>query len=118
MYASKDDIDVPQQIGEYESRSREWGDMVVSFERVPAGLDVAPYLEGLPGGKCQCPHWGYLLSGKTVVEFQDHEETIVAGQAYYLPPGHLVRFAEDCETVEFSPKADLHRTAEAVGRNA
>ena len=40
-----------------------------------------------------------------------------AGEAYYAPPGHLFEALENTETVEFSPKEDLDKTQEVIGKN-
>jgi len=36
-----------------------------------------------------------MFSGKIVVHFDDHAETIEGGQAYYIAPGHAIEFLED-----------------------
>ena len=28
--------------------------------------DLGPLLAGLPGGRCPCPHWGYLSRGRII----------------------------------------------------
>ena len=38
-----------------------------------------------------------------VVDYGDRQETIVAGQAYYVEPGHKLTFDTDCEALEFTP---------------
>ena len=43
--------------------------------------------------------------------------TVVAGEAYYLPPGHRFEVVEDCEYVEFSPTKELEDTYAVVARN-
>jgi hypothetical protein len=99
------------------SRDAEWGDMNVAYERLAAGLDTRPLFVGLPDDRCQCPHWGYLLRGRLRVLYADREETVRAGQAYHLPPGHNIVVEEAVELVEFSPGDAYARTLEAVGRN-
>ena len=47
----------------------------------------------------------------------DHEETFVAGDAYYAPPGHLPLIVAGTSVVEFSPTADLEATMAVVQRN-
>lgn len=96
----------------------EWGDLLVEFEQFPAGLDTAELLKGLPGDACPCPHWGYVFSGRFVVRYADHEETIVAGDAFYLQPGHVPVFLEDTEMFELSPAAGLREVLEVVNANA
>ena len=71
-------------------------------------------LASLPDGRCQAPHWGYLFSGRIVVDYGDRQETIVGGQAYYVAPGHRLAFAADCEALEFTPTEELRRTLAAA----
>jgi len=100
-----------------DERSVEWGELRIDVAKPPPG-DLAPLLKGLPDDRCQCPHWGYLISGKIVVRYADHEETIEAGEAYYAAPGHTPVLAAGTEVIEFSPTAQLQATMEVVGRNA
>jgi hypothetical protein len=74
-------------------------------------------VKGLPDDRCQAPHWGYLFTGRIVADYGDRQETIVAGQAYYIAPGHKVIFEEDSDALEFTPTAELEKTFEAVRRN-
>jgi hypothetical protein len=74
--------------------------------------------DDLPLEVTACPHWGVLLKGEFRVPFTDGRvETVRAGDAYHLPPGHRFEVTEDCEYIEFSPTAELRRTYEAVARN-
>jgi hypothetical protein len=92
-------------------------DLDVSYEILPANLDLAPLFVGLPDGLCQCAHWGYLLRGRVRVEYIDNEEVIEAGECFYMAPGHLPHFEEDSEWILFSPRGAHAVTAEAVRRN-
>ncbi|MDZ5621296.1 cupin domain-containing protein [Nocardioides sp. HM23] len=96
----------------------EWGDLLIEFETFPAGLDTAPLLRGLPGDACSCPHWGYVLRGSFVVRYGDREETISAGDAFYLEPGHVPVFLEETEMFEVSPAQELRAVMEIVTKNA
>lgn len=96
----------------------EWGDLLVEFETFPAGLDTAPLLKGLPEDLCPCPHWGYVFKGRFVVRYADHEETVSAGEAFYMAPGHAPLFLEDTEMFELSPAAELREVLEVVNANA
>ena len=51
------------------------------------------------------------------VKYADYEEVITAGEAYYMAPGHNVVMEEDCEMVEFSPKAENRKMLEIAGHN-
>jgi hypothetical protein len=44
-------------------------------------------------------------------------EALVAGDAYYMEPGHTTIFEEDTELVEFSPKGEYKKTLEVAQRN-
>jgi hypothetical protein len=103
--------------GMSEESSAEWGDLRIDFAKFPPH-NLAPLLNGLPDDRCQCPHWGFLFTGKIVVRYADHEETISAGQAFYMPPGHVPEALEDCELVQFSPAAQLREVIEVMRRNA
>mgnify|MGYP001275736909 CR=1 FL=1 len=98
-------------------RQVEWGAMNASLESFAAGIDTAPLFVGLPDDHCQCPHWGYLISGTFRAVYKDHEETINAGDIYYLAPGHTTVFDEASQLVEFSPKGEYQQTIEVAARN-
>ena len=81
-------------------------------------MDQTPMLKGLPDDRCQCPHWGYVLKGKMTFRFADHDEVFEAGDAFYLPPGHVgVRNEPGSEIVQFSPTKELKETSEVIMRN-
>lgn len=116
--ASSDELPLQEIAPGYASRFTDWGDMTVGFEAAPAGLDSSPMLKGLPGDRCQARHWGYMISGRIVVDYGDRQEVICGGQAYYIEPGHLITFEEASEAVEFTPTNELQQTFEAVRANA
>jgi len=118
MHASRNEVPVTMEVGAAYSRDVQWGEMNVAFEGFPAGMDTRPLFEGLPGNRCQCPHWGMLLKGRIRILYADREEIISAGQAYYLPPGHNLVVEQDCELVELSPTAEYEKTLQAVARNS
>jgi hypothetical protein len=90
-----------------EKRYAEWGGFRVEFESIRAGFDAASAFSHLPGGACDVPHWGYVFAGEVAVRYSDgREEVVGAGEAFYMAPGHVTRFLEDTELVEFTP-ADL-----------
>ena len=115
--ASKEELPV-ERIDAYEGRMTEMGDYMVAFEHMPTGFPPRELFAGLPEDQCQCEHWGYVFKGAIMFTFTDgREETFRAGDAYYVPPGHLPTVLEDYEGVEFSPKAELDRTFEQIARN-
>jgi len=97
--------------GRYE---RLTGGYTVGFETYTADSDAAPLFQGLPDDRCQCPHWGYVLSGRVDFKFADREETYEAGDAYVAPPGHTPVFFAGTEIIEFSPSDGLDETVGVV----
>lgn len=117
MHASKQELPLIVKEENAFSRDVEWGGMTVSYEAFPRGVDATSAFKLLPGGRCQCPHWGYLLKGRLRVKYRDHEEVINEGDLYYMSPGHIPVVEEDVELIEFSPKAEDERLPEAVGQH-
>ncbi len=105
------------QTDNHGETAAEWGEMRIDFASFPPH-NLAPLLKGLPDDRCQCPHWGYLFKGKIVVRYTDHEETINAGQAFYMAPGHVPEALEDCELIQFSPVDQMRDTIAVMSRNA
>ena len=85
----------------------EEGGMLIALERWHAGLDTAEMFADLPDGACQEPHWGYILTGRVTMRYTDGtSETLTAGQAYYIRPGHNAHVDDDVDLVEFSRADD------------
>jgi hypothetical protein len=71
------------------------------------GVDTTPLFVGLDGDLCQCPHWGFVLSGEiTTTDARGAQETVTAHDLFYWPPGHNVRVDADAEIVMFSPQRE------------
>jgi hypothetical protein len=85
----------------------------INFVTIRQSHDLAPMLASLPGGVCQCPHWGVITKGRMTVTYADREEVFEAGDAYYMTPGHTPAAEAGTEFVMFSPK-DLLATTEAA----
>ena len=96
-----------------------WHDEVdgqaIEFVTFKQDMDSTPMLKGLPNDQCPCPHWGYVLKGRLTYRFADRDEVFEAGDAFYLPPGH-VPFSHEpgTEIVQFSPTGDLQKTQEEL----
>ena len=99
-----------------EDRSSDIDGYNVSFVTILETHSLAQMLAPLPGGHCTCPHWGYLLSGKMTVHYADHDDTIVAGDAFIMTPGHVPEAEAGSEFVIFSPADQMAATNEAVRR--
>ena len=106
------------ELDSYEGHFEDFGPYTVGFERYTADADLAPLFVGLPDDRCQCPHMGYVVTGKVKFTFGDgREEIYESGDAYYAPPGHLPTLFAGSEIVEFSPTAELQQTLAVVEKN-
>lgn len=114
MRVQKDDVEVRMEIPGAVIRQRmDFGD-VKGFDRISgeyftlaAGVDTTPLFIGLEGNRCQCPHWGYVLSGRiTTTDAQGTSETVNASDLFYWPPGHNVKVEADAEIIMFSPQRE------------
>ncbi|NQU39614.1 MAG: cupin domain-containing protein [Lentisphaerae bacterium] len=112
MRIAKDNVDVKMEIpGAVIRQQTEFGDATglgkISGEyfTLSAGVDTTPLFMGLEGDLCQCPHWGFVLCGElTTTDAEGTEETVVANDLFYWPPGHNVKVNVDAEIVMFSPQ--------------
>ncbi|GAB0102288.1 hypothetical protein JMUB6875_12550 [Nocardia sp. JMUB6875] len=100
-----------------EARYVELDGYTVGFETFKQDFDPAPLFAGLPGDRCQCAHWGVVVSGRLVLRYADHEETFTAGDAYYAAPGHLPLVFAGSEVIEFSPTDAFGQTMSVLERN-
>jgi Cupin domain len=90
----------------------------VNFVTFHEDVDATPLLKGLPDDRCQCPHWGYVVSGKVTFRYADRDEVFEAGDAYYTPPGHVpVKHEPGTELVMFSPTEELAKTEAVMEQN-
>ena len=114
MKILKDDIEVKMEIpGAIIRQKTDFGDATglgkISGEyfSLSAGVDTTPLFMGLEGNLCQCPHWGYLISGQlTTTDAEGIEEIVNANELFYWPSGHNVKVNEDAEIVMFSPQQE------------
>jgi mannose-6-phosphate isomerase-like protein (cupin superfamily) len=99
----------------------EWrGDVdgyTINIVRFGVDLDATPMLQGLPGNRCSCPHWGYVLKGRVTFTFDDRTEVHEAGDAFYVPAGHGQRVDAGTEYVQFSPAAELRTVSDVIASN-
>lgn len=112
----RDAADVMKLDG-YEGHFGALGDYTIGFETYTADADLAELFKGLPDDRCQCPHWGVVLKGKVKFTGDDGDTVIEAGEAYYMPPGHLPYLYEGTEVIEFSPTDQLHETMAVIEKN-
>ena len=103
--------------GPVEERHEDVEGYTIQFLTFRVDADGTPLLKGLPGDRCISPHWGYVLKGRMTFRFDDREEVMEAGDAFYLPAGHIPIVEAGTEYVQFSPSEELHRVSETMARN-
>jgi hypothetical protein len=116
-HALKRQLPMESMDSKYQWRSAQWGGFHVSFQKALADLDFAPLNKEEPNGMCHGHHWGYVLKGKMIVRYKDHEEVINAKEAYYLAPGHISFIVKGTEVLELTPNADIERPKEITTMN-
>ncbi|MDT0686017.1 cupin domain-containing protein [Autumnicola psychrophila] len=112
MRVAKENIEVKMNIpGAIVRQRTEFGDATglgkISGEyfSLSAGVDTTPLFMGLEANMCQCPHWGYVLSGQiTTTDSEGLQETVNKNDLFFWPAGHNVKVTEDAEIVMFSPQ--------------
>jgi hypothetical protein len=115
---SKDSAAHVDDHGIVEDRHEDVDGFTVNFVSFRADVDASPLLKGLPDDRCNCPHWGYVLKGRLTYRFADHDETFTAGDAFYLPAGHVPMAEAGSEIMQFSPAAELREVDAVMVRNA
>ena len=99
------------------SRHANLDDLTVVFEAYHVDADATPMFKGLPDDRCQCPHWGVVVSGELRLRYADNEETFTAGDAYLARPGHVPVVTAGTEVIEFSPTEELAATLSVLAAN-
>lgn len=118
MRGSKSDLPIMFEAGEAAIRGADWGGMRALVVSLPTGTDITPLLKGLPDDRCSCPHWGYVIRGRMRVMSADGEETVQAGDVFYMAPGHTVFVEEAVEFFELAPTDEHQRVLDVVQQNA
>ena len=114
---SRDSAAHIQNQGPVEYRHDDINGYTIGFVSFAVELDGTPLLKGLPDDLCHCPHWGYVFKGSTTFHFADHDETFVAGDAFYVPPGHAPHHSAGNDLLLFSPSDALAETDAVMMRN-
>ncbi|MDD4975568.1 MAG: hypothetical protein PHY93_14520 [Bacteriovorax sp.] len=112
MRMAKEDVAVKLEIpGAVIRQQVDFGDATglgkisVEYFTLSAGVDTTPLFQGLEGDLCQCPHWGFVLSGElTTTDKNGTQESVNSNDLFYWPPGHNVKVISDAEIVMFSPQ--------------
>lgn len=112
MKIAKEAIEVKMEIpGAVVRQHTDFGDstgygrMGGEFFSLSAGVDTTQLFIGLEGNSCQCPHWGYVISGQvTTTNIEGVEETVKTNDLFFWPAGHNIKVNEDAELIMFSPQ--------------
>jgi len=118
MKINKNHIPIAMEGPETVMRTQnDFGGMTVCFNELPQGTDFTPLLNGLNNNSCHCPHWGYVLSGKLLVKYDNGKEELISeGDVYHLPNGHTAIVKEDIQFIEFSPSKEFGEVMAHVGK--
>ena len=111
---SKDTASHVEEFGPVTDRREEMDGYTVEFVSFAADSDLDGPLQSLPGGACQCPHWGYVIEGRLRFVSGDLEEVYETGDAFYIPPGHRPYVDAGTELLQFSPTEQLAETERAL----
>lgn len=114
---SKDEAPVAMENEVLTSRQAEFDGLTVAFDEFHVDADGTPVFKGLPEDRCQCPHWGVVVSGELSLRYADGEETFRAGDAYVARPGHVPVVTAGTEVIEFSPTDKLAETLAVIAAN-
>lgn len=106
-------------IGDTGFKTIHWGDMEVGLTTVHEPLDCTDMYKfgGLPGGVCPCPHYGYVFHGKLRAIYPGSDwpdEVIEAGEAYFIPAGHVLKYEEPTRIMELNPASALQSCMDAM----
>ncbi len=114
---SKPEAPVVLQSEVLTSRRVELDDVTVVFEEYHVDADGTPMFKGLTDDRCQCRHWGVVVSGALCLRSAAGEELLTAGDVYLARPGHVPVVTAGTEIIEFSPTDELAKTMSVVGAN-
>jgi hypothetical protein len=87
-------------------RRMDAGGLATCLIRLDAGLKTDPLFAGLPDDRCQCAHWGYIISGTMRVHSAGGARDYEAGETYYWQPGHNLEAVTDAEYIEMTRSED------------
>jgi hypothetical protein len=111
---SKETATDVREFGPVTDRREEMDGYTFEFVSFGADANLDGPLQALPGGACQCPHWGYVIAGRMRFVFADHEEVYEEGDAFYQPPGHRPYVDAGTELLQISPTKELAETERAI----
>ncbi len=119
MHAALTELPVLVEAPGMTSRFASWGELDIAVETQAGGRDAtAVFHQAFADGRCPVPHWGYLVRGRMRVRYPDHEEVISAGEAWYMPPGHIPMTEEDVVDIVFTMAGEYEKVMATLARAA
>ncbi|MGV0713879.1 hypothetical protein ABQE93_00610 [Mycolicibacterium sp. XJ662] len=97
--------------------------MEVGFTSIDHPLDCTELYRvgGMPGGLCMCPHYGFVVEGAVSATYPNTDlpdEEAVAGEVYFFPAGHILKYSGPTKHIEFNPAFALQQCMDAMQRTA
>ena len=68
---SKHEASQVEEMDGFEGHYEDLDGYTVGFETYTEDADPAPLFQGLPNDRCQCPHWGVVLTGTLIYNYGD-----------------------------------------------
>lgn len=104
--------------GVVTSAEQQMDGWTVSIESYESDQDFGFMFKGAPGDMCQVGHLGYVVKGEMELRYADGSvETLQAGDAGVIPPGHVPVFHQGCEVLIFTRSDEAERDMDAVMPN-
>lgn len=116
MKFSPSELTTELDTGTSSIRAARLGDMTATINTIEPNLDFSPALATQPAGRCQVPHWSYVVAGSMTIRYLDAADDVVAaGDLVYMEPGHTAISGPDGATVvDFSPTTPMSRFFDQV----
>ena len=114
---ARDRIAETDDYGVVEDRHEDVEGTTIQFVTIREDVDAAPLMRGLPGDRCNCPHWGYVFKGKLTFDLGDRQEVYEAGDAFSITHGHIPSAEPGTEYLQFSPAEELRPVSAHMQKN-
>lgn len=114
---ARDRIAEIDDYGPVEDRNEDIEGTTIQFVTFREDVDATPLMRGLPGDRCNCPHWGYVFKGKVTFNLGDRQEVYEAGDAFYISEGHIPSAEAGTEYLQFSPAEELDAVSAQMQQN-
>lgn len=86
-----DDLPTDLEAPEATIKRKDFDGLAMCLIRMQAGGKTDELFAGMPDDRCQCAHWGYIISGTIRVNSADGARDYTAGETYYWAPATTSR---------------------------